>query len=63
MQAFNRYENKSIENGSGSSDNESMRASPMLARRFNEKKTTQAAARFLALAGGRMNYMLLIKLL
>jgi len=32
-------------------------------RRFNEKKTTQAAARFLALAGGRMNYMLLIKLL
>jgi hypothetical protein len=32
-------------------------------RRFNEKKTTQAAARFLALAGGGMNYMLLIKLL
>jgi len=32
-------------------------------RRFNEKKTTQAAARFLALADGRMNYMLLIKLL
>jgi hypothetical protein len=31
--------------------------------RFNEKKTTQAAARFLSLAGGRMNYMLLIKLL
>jgi uncharacterized phage-associated protein len=32
-------------------------------RRFNERKTTQAAARFLELAGGRMNYMLLIKLL
>lgn len=31
--------------------------------RFNQKKTTQAAARFLALAGGRMNYMKLIKLL
>jgi hypothetical protein len=34
-----------------------------LPRRFNEKKTTQAATRFLSLAGGRMNYMLLIKLL
>lgn len=31
--------------------------------RFNEAKTTQAAARFLRLAGGRMNYMKLIKLL
>jgi uncharacterized phage-associated protein len=31
--------------------------------RFNQKKTTQAAARFLKLAGGRMNYMKLIKLL
>lgn len=30
---------------------------------FNERKTTQAAARFLKLAGGRMNYMKLIKLL
>lgn len=30
---------------------------------FNEKKTTQAAARFLTLAGKRMNYMKLIKLL
>lgn len=28
---------------------------------FNEKKTTQAAARFLLLAGGTMNYMVLIK--
>jgi hypothetical protein len=40
-----------------------MQAQPMPERRFNEKKTTQAAARFLTLAGGRMNYMLLIKLL
>jgi len=31
--------------------------------RFNEKKTTQAASRLLKLAGGRMNYMKLIKLL
>jgi uncharacterized phage-associated protein len=31
--------------------------------RFNQKKTTQAAARFLKLAGCRMNYMKLIKLL
>lgn len=31
--------------------------------RFNQKKTTQAAARFLKLANGRMNYMKLIKLL
>ena len=31
--------------------------------RFNEKKSTQAAGRFLVLAGGEMNYMLLIKLL
>jgi uncharacterized phage-associated protein len=31
--------------------------------RFNEKKTTQAAARLLKLAEGRMNYMKLIKLL
>src|SRR5689334_22188983 len=31
--------------------------------RFDEKKTTQAAARFLDLAGGRLNYMVLIKLL
>jgi uncharacterized phage-associated protein len=31
--------------------------------RFNEKKTTQAAAQFLKLANGRMNYMKLIKLL
>lgn len=30
---------------------------------FNEKKTTQAAALFLKKAGGRMNYMKLIKLL
>lgn len=30
---------------------------------FNEKKATQAAARFLRLANGRMNYMKLIKLL
>jgi len=28
---------------------------------FNEKKTTQAAAQFLRLAGGSMNYMALIK--
>jgi uncharacterized phage-associated protein len=31
--------------------------------RFNEKKATQAAARFLNFRGGRMNYMKLIKLL
>lgn len=31
--------------------------------RFNEKKATQAAARFLNLANGRMNYMKLIKML
>lgn len=31
--------------------------------RFNEEKTTQAAALFLKLSGGRMNYMVLIKLL
>src|ERR1022692_4006520 len=31
--------------------------------RFNEKKATQAAARFLKLRGGNMNYMKLIKLL
>jgi hypothetical protein len=31
--------------------------------RFDEIKTTQAAARFLRLAGGELNYMLLIKLL
>src|SRR5690242_6025860 len=31
--------------------------------RFNEKKATQAAAQFLRLANGRMNYMKLIKLL
>jgi uncharacterized phage-associated protein len=31
--------------------------------RFNEKKTTQAAARFLKMAGRRLNYMMLIKLL
>jgi hypothetical protein len=31
--------------------------------RFDETKTTQAAARFLRLAGGQLNYMLLIKLL
>jgi uncharacterized phage-associated protein len=30
---------------------------------FNERKATQAAAKFLDLAGGSMNYMLLIKLL
>ena len=30
---------------------------------FNEAKATQAASRFLRLAGGRMNYTLLIKLL
>jgi Protein of unknown function (DUF4065) len=30
---------------------------------FNEIKTTQAAGRFLELAGGRLNYMVLIKLL
>jgi uncharacterized phage-associated protein len=30
---------------------------------FNEVKTTQAASRFLQLAGGRLNYMVLIKLL
>jgi hypothetical protein len=30
---------------------------------FDETKTTQAAARFLGLAGGELNYMLLIKLL
>jgi len=30
---------------------------------FNQKKTTQAAARFLRLANGRMNYMKLLKLL
>ena len=31
--------------------------------RFNERKATQAAARLLALRGGRMSYMKLIKLL
>src|SRR5678809_1346585 len=31
--------------------------------KFNEEKATQAAAQFLALAGGRLNYMFLIKLL
>jgi uncharacterized phage-associated protein len=31
--------------------------------RFNERKTTQVASRFLKLGGGRMNYMKLIKLL
>jgi len=31
--------------------------------RFNERKTTQAASRFLKLGGRRMNYMKLIKLL
>ena len=31
--------------------------------KFNEKKTTQAASRFLTLAQGQMNYMMLIKLL
>jgi hypothetical protein len=31
--------------------------------RFDETKTTQAAAQFLRLAGGELNYMLLIKLL
>jgi Protein of unknown function (DUF4065) len=31
--------------------------------RFDETKTTQAAARFLRLAGGELNYMMLIKLL
>ena len=31
--------------------------------RFNEKKATQAAARFLRLCKGCMNYMKLIKLL
>ena len=30
---------------------------------FNERKTTQAAAKFLALAGNEMNYMVLIKFL
>ena len=30
---------------------------------FNEVKTTQAASRFLQLAGGKLNYMVLIKLL
>jgi hypothetical protein len=30
---------------------------------FNEAKTTQAAARFLRKSGGKMNYMLLIKML
>jgi uncharacterized phage-associated protein len=30
---------------------------------FNQRKTTQAASRFLRLGGGRMNYMKLIKLL
>jgi hypothetical protein len=30
---------------------------------FNEVKTTQAASRFLELAGGKLNYMVLIKLL
>jgi hypothetical protein len=30
---------------------------------FNEVKTTQAAGRFLQLAGGKLNYMVLIKLL
>jgi uncharacterized phage-associated protein len=32
-------------------------------QKFNERKTTQAAAKVLKLAGGQMNYMLLIKLL
>jgi uncharacterized phage-associated protein len=31
--------------------------------RFNQKKATQTAARFLKLGGGRMNYMKLIKLM
>jgi hypothetical protein len=31
--------------------------------KFNETKATQAAARFIELAGGRLNYMVLIKLL
>jgi len=31
--------------------------------RFNERKTTQVASRFLKLGGGRMNYLKLIKLL
>ena len=31
--------------------------------RFNEKKTAQAAAHLLKLSGGRLNYMVLIKLL
>jgi uncharacterized phage-associated protein len=39
------------------------RVSLLPERRFDEEKTTQAAAYFLQLAGGRMNYMLLIKLL
>ena len=34
-----------------------------LLSRFNEKKTTQAAAKFLTMAGGSMNYMVLIKFL
>ncbi len=32
-----------------------------MARIFNEKKAAQAAARFLKLSGGSMNYMILIK--
>lgn len=35
----------------------------MIKFQFNEKKTTQTAALFLKKAGGRMNYMKLIKLL
>jgi len=35
----------------------------MIRFQFNEKKTTQVAALFLKKAGGRMNYMKLIKLL
>jgi uncharacterized phage-associated protein len=36
---------------------------PEMKPRFNEQKATQAAARFLKLANGKMNYLKLIKLL
>ena len=39
-----------------------MKMTPMVLR-FNERRATEAAARFLKLRGGRMSYLKLIKLL
>jgi hypothetical protein len=39
-----------------------MRMNPMVLR-FNERRATEAAARFLKLRGGKMSYLKLIKLL